>query len=93
MAEELKTADEQKKHLVKQRKQEKCQFDRIKSELARRIEEYACLLAVHNKLENSISNLEEQCMNKGLEAVKYREEILGLKVRTDRISQYCYLIG
>ena len=93
MAEELKTADEQKKHLVKQRKQEKCQFDRIKSELARRIEEYACLLAVHNKLENSISNLEEQCMSKGLEAVKYREEILGLKVGTDRISQYCSLIG
>ncbi|XP_063692007.1 centrosomal protein of 290 kDa-like isoform X3 [Bolinopsis microptera] len=79
MADELRVADDQKKGLQKQRKQEKVQFDRIRAELARRIEEYACLLAVHNKLENSIANLEDQCMQKGLEVEEQRIEILSLK--------------
>ena len=42
----------------------------MRAELAKRIEEYACLLAVHNKLENSIANLEEQNMQQGMETGK-----------------------
>ena len=97
MTQELKVADEQKKGLHKVRKQEKSQFDRMRSELTRRIEEYACLLAVHNKLENSIANLEDQCLHKGLEAEQYRVDILGLKdslaqaqFNYDKIDQQCH---
>ncbi|KAL5272569.1 hypothetical protein ACHWQZ_G000689 [Mnemiopsis leidyi] len=87
MATELKIADEQKKALQKQKKQEKAQFDRMRAELARRIEEYACLLAVHNKLENSIANLEDQCMQKGLEVEEQRIEILSLRDNVSQVQQ------